>query len=144
MTREDFQALLAIPDKRIVGDLQFVEDPDKAPLRRVRPLVVQNTGEWTVKVDGWYNPTHNSLSLTFSCAQADGKPIYRIDVRGVEHDEGGRTHKHELRRDSCPRKNLPTRIARPEFETMTAPEIWSNLCQTANVVHQGIFHDPAA
>jgi hypothetical protein len=143
VNRDDFQALLALPGKRVVGDLEFVHDPDKAPLRPLRSLAVQNTGEWTVKLDGWYHPDHNSLSLTFSCAQADGKPICRVDVRGIEHDDGGRTHKHELRRETCPRKNLPTRIERQDFETMAFPEIWRNLCQMANVDHQGVFRDPS-
>jgi len=144
VTREEFQSLLAMPGKRVVGDLEFVHDPNKAPVRPLRSLAVQGTGDWTVKLDGWYNPNHNSLSLTFSCAQADGQAICRVDVRGIEHDEGGRTHKHELRRESCPRKKLPTRIERPDFETIPLPEIWRNLCQMANVEHLGTFHDPTA
>lgn len=143
MTREDFQSLLALQGKRIVGDLEFLHDPNKAPVRPLRSLAVQGTGQWTVKLDGWYNPTHSSLSLTFSCAQAEGQAICRVDVRGVEHDQGGRTHKHELRYESCPRKRLPTRIERPDFETMSFSEIWSSLCRMANVEHQGMFNDPS-
>lgn len=143
MTRDEFESLLALPGKRVVGDLEFVHDPNKVPVRPLRSMAIEGTGEWAVKLNGWYNPIYDSLSLTFSCAQSDGQAICRIDVRGIEHDDGGRTHKHELRRESCPRKNLPVRIARPEFETMPLPEIWRNLCQMANLDHQGTFHDPS-
>lgn len=142
MTRDEFHDLVQLQNKVIRDDLEFVADESRAPLMRLKSVIVANTGPWTVKLDGWYNPDLDSLSFTFSCAQVSSKPICRVDVRGPAHDVGGRTHKHELRHETCPRKNLPTRIERPELEAMTPQEVWQDLCERAQILHQGAFNDP--
>ena len=47
-----------------------------------------------------------------------------------------------LQNDDDPRLNLPHVTARPDLEGRSARHVWETLCQQANIVFEGTFHDP--
>ena len=63
-------------------------------------------------------------------------------VNGTIHPNAGRTHKHDLRKDSDPRNNLPTAIERPDLAGKSIKEVWDILLQQANITHTGTFNEP--
>jgi hypothetical protein len=142
MNRTDFLNLLALPGKRIDQDLVFDDVPTKAPNRVLRSVEVFNTGGVKVRLEGHYTPALESVTFVFVCPEAGG-PICRVDVRGTNHKAQGRTHKHDLQRESDPRHNLPTAVARPDLEASDPSAIWADLCSRAGIKHTGQFVDPS-
>jgi len=143
MNRQDFLNLLALPGKRIDEDLVFENVPGKAPNRVLRSVEVFNTGGVKVKLEGHFHPLHDGVTFVFVCPEAGG-PICRVDVRGTNHKNQGRTHKHDLHRDADPRDNLPSAHARPDLENLDPSQVWTDLCTRANIQHTGRFADPRA
>lgn len=141
MDRTQFTALRDLPGKRIDQDLVYDEDPAHAPLMRLRPVEVFNTGGVKVRLVGSYHPTLDRIGFTFHCKEAGG-PICRVDVRGPNHKQAGRTHKHDLHRESDPANDLPTAVARPDLEALAIVAVWQDLCTRAQILHTGAFVDP--
>lgn len=143
MDRQGFINLLALQGKRIDQDMVFEDIPEKAPHRILKSVEVFNTGGIKVRLEGHYTPNHESVTFVFVCPEAGG-PICRVDVRGTNHKEQGRTHKHDLHRETDPRNNLPTAHARPDLETLNPAQVWTDLCTRASIQHTGRFVDPRA
>lgn len=143
MDRPAFLRLLALPGKRIDQDLVFEEVENKGPNKVLRPVDVFNTGGFKVRLEGHYHPLYQSITFNFVCAEAGG-PICRLDVRGQNHKEAGRTHKHDLHREQDPRNNLPAAHARDDLAEMAPVDIWRDLCTRAHIQHTGRFFDPRA
>lgn len=91
-------------------------------------------------LNGTYRPATRSVTFNVS---ADGEPICRVDVRGAEHKDATRTHKHETIGPGCAHNNLPYAVARPDLEDKGPAEIFEELCKAANIELQGRFVDPS-
>ena len=141
MNRQEFELLRDLPDKRITADIRFVATRATDPSLTFSGVTLENTAGWIVRVNGTYKPDIPALTINFLIP--DVGPICRVDINGPVHKPVGRTHKHSLRRDEDPRKNLPSADAVPEFEKLSPREAWEKLCGLAHIVHEGTFFDPS-
>ena len=140
MNRREFELLRDIPDKRIGQDIRFVVSQATSPNLTFSGITLQNTAGWIVRLNGTYKPDIPSLTFNFSIP--DIGAICRVDINGPIHKPVGRTHKHSLKKDDDPSKNLPTPDAAPDFENLTPTQAWALLCERAHILHGGVFFDP--
>lgn len=140
MNREEFQRLRDLPDKIINTDINFELQNGLGPNLVFSQIRVENSQDLDIILNGTFKP--DIPSVTFNFVLKGVGPICRVDVNGTIHGNAGRTHKHDLRRESDPRQSLPTAFARPDLEGKTAREVWEILCEQAHIIHQGHFHDP--
>lgn len=137
MNKTEFDALRNLTDKEISDDILFKwENGTTLSFKGVK---VRNSMNVDVILNGTFKPDLPSVIYNFS-VQGLG-PICRVCVNNTMHN-GSRTHKHELKTERCPRKNLPYSMPRPDLETLSAREIWEVLCKQANISHTGQFIDP--
>jgi hypothetical protein len=70
-------------------------------------------------------------------------PICRLDVDGNAHRPAGRSHKHSLREERCPDRNLPDAIIdRPELAGSSLRAVFTDFCRMANITHLGHIEAP--
>jgi hypothetical protein len=141
MNRQDFEHLRDLPDKFIPADIVFVQKDSRTTLSFER-VVVQNAVGIELFLNGSYVPDIPSLKFNFSVRGVGA--ICRIEINSKEHPPAGRTHKHTLETESCPRLNLPNAVQRPDFDLsrQSPREIWEIICREANIVHAGEFREP--
>jgi len=113
VNRLEFELLRDLPDKRITDDIRFIAARLTEPNLTFSGVVLENATGWVVRLNGTYKPDIPSLTFNFSIP--DVGPICRVDMNGTVHKPAGRTHKHSLRHEDDPRKNLPNADAVPEF-----------------------------
>jgi hypothetical protein len=102
---------------------------------------VENALNYDLVLNGTYKP--DIPAITFNFVLRGVGPVCRVCVNGTLHPPAGRTHKHDLRKESDPRNNLPTAVARPDLENRaTVKEVWDILLQQANITHTGTFNEP--
>jgi len=140
VNRHEFEALRDLRGKQISVDIEFVANRATDPNLTFKDVPVENSLGYILRCNGTYKPGIPSVSFNFFIP--DIGPICRIDVNGPIHKPVGRTHKHSLKKDDDPRKNLPTPDAAPDFEGKTPRQIWELLCSSANIIHAGKFVDP--
>jgi hypothetical protein len=140
MDRQEFVALRDLADKTIEGDIAFLSHPASGPNLIFGDVEVQNSMELDVVLNGTYRPQIPSVTFNFSVRGVG--PICRVCVNGAKHRDAGRTHKHDLRKDSCPRQNLPVAVARPDLEDLKPSEVWEKIRSDAQITHNGTFADP--
>jgi hypothetical protein len=141
VNRREFELLRDLPDKRITEDIRFVASRATEPNLTFSGIILENSARWTVRVNGTYKPEIPALTFNFSIP--DVGPICRIDMNGPIHKPVGRTHKHSLKQDDDPGKNLPNPDAAPDFENLSPSEAWALLCDRAKIIHVGAFIDPS-
>lgn len=141
MNRREFEHLRDLPGKQIVADIRFVNSRSTDPNLTFSGVILENSAGWIVRVNGTYKPDIPSITFNFSIPEVG--PICRLDVNGPIHKPVGRTHKHSLKHDEDPRKNLPSPDAIPEFEGLSPREAWARFCEVANIRHTGKFFDPS-
>jgi len=140
MNRNEFEALRNLPDKRIAEDIRFEVKQPTRPLMTFEGVVVENSLNYDVVLNGTYNPDIPSVKFNFVLRGIG--PICRVCMNGKIHKPAGRTHKHDLRKDSDPANNLPTAVERPDLVGKSAKEVWDILLHQANIQHTGAFVDP--
>ena len=140
MNRTEFDQLRDLPGKTIPGDIRYLPRADASPALTFEGVPVENELDWPVLLNGRYVPATGHFTFNFVVKQVG--PICRVCVNGPEHPGAGRTHKHHLRVDVDPRRNLPTAVARTDLATMTPSQVWADLCQAARIDHAGAFMDP--
>ncbi|HEU0177354.1 MAG TPA: hypothetical protein VFV58_24075 [Blastocatellia bacterium] len=138
MNRREFEELRDMPDKEIIVDIAFVRK--NATTLVFTDIKVKNSLGMELIVDGTFKPDIPAVKYNFT-VQGIG-PICRLEMNSTMHKDAGRTHKHDLQEESCPRKNLPFAVARPDIEELTPKQIWEVLCRQANIKHVGKFIDP--
>ncbi len=124
----------------MLADIEFKSGKDTRPNWTFEGVAVSNALEWDVALNGTYKPDVPAVTFNFSIRGIG--PICRVDVNGPIHGAAGRTHKHDLRREEDPRRNLPSADARPDLAGKTPRQIWEDLCQRAQIQHTGRFIDP--
>jgi len=105
MDRDGFEGLHALDDKVIRGDIRFSQPRAARPLMVVDGLAIENGSSIDVRLNINYNP--ETGAKTFNVYVPGAGPICRLDVDGAAHGDAGRCHKHELRSERCPDRNLP-------------------------------------
>lgn len=60
-----------------------------------------------------------------------------MEVNSNIHKEAGRTHKHEITKETDSRNNLPFAVKREEYESLSVLDGWKKLCDEANIIHEG-------
>ena len=140
MNRNDFELLRNLPGKVISADVEFVVRTDSRPNLTFEQVRVENDLGYDVTLNGTYKPLIPSVTINFVIRGVG--PICRIDVNGPKHGDAGRTHKHDLREEECPRRNLPHAVPRPDLADKTPTEVWRIIREQANIVHTGAFRDP--
>ena len=90
MNQLEFQALRNLHGKRISGDILFIRTTSSGPNLVFENVVVENTEDLEVVLNGTYSP--NLPSLTFNFVLRGLGPICRLDVNGTIHKSVGRTH----------------------------------------------------
>jgi hypothetical protein len=138
MDRAEFETLRDLPHKQVVDDITFT--PKNATTLVFQDVPVANALGLDLVLNGSFKPDIPAVKYNFSIKGVG--PICRVDVNGSIHGTEGRTHKHDLQTDSCPRKNLPTAKARPDLERLTALQVWQKVCAMANIQHTGRFEEP--
>lgn len=138
MNRAEFEALRDLPDKEVAGDIVFT--PKNATTLVFEDVPVVNSLGLDLILNGSFKPDIPAVKYNF-CIKGMG-PICRVDVNGSIHGSEGRTHKHDLQTDSCPRNNLPFAKARTDLERLTALQVWQKVCAMANIQHTGRFEEP--
>lgn len=141
MNRQEFEYLRDLPDKEIIDAIIFLQKDSKSTLTFER-IRVHNALGIELFLNGSYVPGIPSLKFNFSVRGVGA--ICRIEVNGREHPPAGRTHKHSLTSDSCPRVNLPHAVARHDLDIyrQSPREIWEIVCREANIRHSGEFREP--
>ncbi len=140
MTPAEFQQLRDLPGKVVAADIEFKSGKDSRPNQTFEGISVLNALNWEVLLNGTYKPDVPAITFNFSIRGIG--PVCRVDVNGTIHGNAGRTHKHDLRREDDPRRNLPSALARPDLVGLTPRQVWEDLCQRAQIQHTGVFIDP--
>ncbi len=140
MNRQEFEQLRDLPAKKIAADIIWTAPRDGRPNLIFEQVELENDLGLDVVVNGTFKP--DIPSVTFNFVLRGVGPICRVDVNGTIHGDAGRTHKHDLRRDTDPRNNLPTAVARADLDGKAAREVWEDLCERAKIAHAGQFTDP--
>ena len=143
MDRAAFEAVRDMPGKIIRGDIRLVARRQTQPALIAENIVIENGAGVTLRMNISYNPEVGSK--TFNVTATGVGPICRLDVDGPAHHPAGRSHKHSLRTERCPDRNLPDNVDdRPDLSRKTVSELFEIFCQMANITHDGAFLPPNA
>jgi hypothetical protein len=144
MNRNQFLELRNLPGKTIASDIEFIPHKFSTSSLIFEQVEVSNSLGYELILNGSFVPAIPAIKFNFSIKSAGGS-ICRIEINGKLHREAGRTHKHDLRTENCPRKNLPFADARSDLDLskQSASEIWAIICKEANIIHTGVFKDPS-
>ncbi len=138
MNRTTFESLRCLPDKKILDDILFKkENTNTLSFDNVK---VHNSMGIDLLLNGKYKP--NIPSVRFNFYIRGTGPICRIEINRSIHGESGRTHKHSLQKENCPRRNLPFAKAREDLQDKDVTQLWEIICQQAKVKHEGTFAAP--
>ncbi|MGH8500005.1 MAG: hypothetical protein ACREEM_26330 [Blastocatellia bacterium] len=138
MTKSEFEFLRDLSGKEIKDDIVF--RTKNATTLSFDEVPVLNSLGLDLAVNGSFVPDIPAVKFNFYVRGIG--PICRVEVNSTIHGQAGRTHKHALQTESCPRRNLPHADARPDLENKTAKEVWEIVCKQAKISHIGIFNDP--
>src|SRR5687768_10251274 len=134
MDRTEFEALRDLPGKYIDEDVRLVSGLKTAPVLCAEDVPLHND----MGIDAVITVTFNPEISAFKCnvhVRGVG-PICRVEINGPEHPGSGRTHKHSLQTDRCPRQNLHRNVQpRPDLNGITLEEAWRKFCEMAKIVH---------
>ena len=141
LTNAEFEAILASPSKRIVGDLAWAEDEDHSPSVEFRAEVQSDAG-WPLFVRGSYNQLIGALSYTL-ILKTTGR-VYGLDL-GKEHhnptcDQVGEKHKHRWKEQFKDKEAyVPAEITAPVNDPVA---VWQQFCRESGITHQGNLSAP--
>lgn len=140
MNRVEFEQLRDLADKKIEGNVVFTNPKGAKPVRVITPIAVSNSLGIDLLLQGSYNPEINKLTIQFFVRGVGA--ICRFCINGRAHRDLGRTHKHDLRTEDDPVKNIPNAVARPDLADLRASQLWKTICEQARITHEGTFELP--
>ena len=141
MDRKTFEALRDVPGKLIRGDIRFVASRTIRPLLVAEDVRIQNQFGVDLRLTIKHNPEVGSS--TFNVHVPGVGPICRLDVDGPPHPPLGRSHKHAVQTEDCPRRNLPDGVLdRPDLSGKSVPDLFAAFCEMAFIDHHGAFFAP--
>ncbi len=142
MNREEFERLRDLPDKRIIGNIEFTPSRQVSTTLIIDRIRVENSAGYEIVLNGSYIRDIPSLKLNFHIVGTGA--FCRLEINGKVHKNAGRTHKHSVHDESSIRRHLPDPTPRADLDltAQSAKQIWETLCQEANITHLGEFVDP--
>lgn len=141
MDRKTFEALRDAPGKWIREDIRFVASRAVRPLLIAEDIRIQNEDGVDLRLTIKYNPEVGSS--TFNVHVPGVGPICRLDVDGPPHRPLGRSHKHAMQNEDCPRRNLPEGVTDwPHLSGKAVPDLFAAFCELAGIEHDGAFFAP--
>lgn len=143
ITSAEFEAMLADPDKHIVGDLVWRADEDHSPAVEFRAEVRSNAG-YPLFVCGRLNRLAGTLSYVLIHRIA-GR-VYGLDL-GADHHNPTCTYVGEKHKHRWTEQFLDKQAYVPEDITSAIGdpvEVWKQFCTEAAIVHEGVLRAPPA
>ena len=141
MDRTAFEALRDLPDKVIAADIKFARRQALAPVLVAEGIRIENSAGVDLVLTIQFNPTVGAKTVNVHVPGVG--PICRLDVDGPAHRPAGRSHKHAVRSERCPDRNLPEAVTdRPELAGKSPREVFDEFCRMAKILHTGAFEDP--
>jgi hypothetical protein len=128
MTRAEFELLRNLPGKRIVAKIEFLQSNQLRPNLTFENVKVENELAMDVVLNGTFKPDLPSVTYNFHVNSAGG-PVCRVCVNGAVHPGAGRTHKHELRQERDPSRNLPAAVPAPIWRTRPPARFGISSCK---------------
>jgi hypothetical protein len=139
--RKTFEALRDLPGKRIREDIRFIASRAIRPLVIAEDVRIQNEHGIDLRLTIKYNPEVGAS--TFNVHVPGIGPICRLDVDGPPHRPLGRSHKHAMQNEECPRRNLPDGVTDlPGLSGKSVPDLFAAFCEMASIQHAGVFFAP--
>jgi hypothetical protein len=140
MKKDQFDKLRDLPGKLIFGPVNFSKKQATQPLLHA-DLDIQNNLGVPLKMNINFNP--ETGAKTINVVHVGGGPICRLDVDGAEHQDQGRSHKHDVQDDDSVRRRLAYGVTpRPEMSGKPLRDIFNTFCEQANITFEGEFHAP--
>jgi len=140
MNRTDFEALRDLPGKRISQEVRFVRRQALRPAMEAE-VTIENDLGIDLRMNIHFNPETGSKTVNVYVPGTG--PICRLDVDGTRHGDAGRSHKHALKTERCPDRNLPDDVVtRPDLSGRSLQEVFADFCRTANIAFEGKFFPP--
>lgn len=137
VNRTQFEAVRDVPGKVIRADIRF----SRRQALTVEGIVITNDAAVDLRLNITFNPEVGSK--TFNVHVPGVGPICRLDVDGPAHRPAGRSHKHSLRTERCPDRNLPDGVVdKPELSGQSVRELFDFFCELAQIRHEGTFEAP--
>ena len=141
MNLTEFEALRDVPDKVIKGDIRFTKRQATAPVMVAEGIPIENGHGTDLRLNITYNPEVGSK--TFNVHVPGLGPICRLDIDGTNHRDAGRSHKHALRGERCPDRNLPDNVvARSDMSGRSVKEAFDEFCKLGQITLKGTFFAP--
>jgi hypothetical protein len=136
VTRAEFEALLKSPGKSISGPIELLPALSQPGKLVAQGTINNNDGDEAVIHVRFDTRT---LSKTINVVVNGVGPICRLDVDGARHRTEGRHHKHDLRTERCPERNLPEAVARPELSGLSIEKVFDAFCRDAGIQNTGLI-----
>ncbi|MBI2569279.1 MAG: hypothetical protein HYV63_19855 [Candidatus Schekmanbacteria bacterium] len=141
MNRTDFEILRDFEGKRISQDIRFVRCAALYPVAEVGKLPIGNQSGTDLRMNLRFNP--ETESKTVNVFVPGTGPTCRLDVDGPRHGAAGRSHKHALRTERCPDRNLPDEVVPcPDLSGRSMREVFEQFCHLARIEFHGTFFSP--
>ena len=139
MTREEFEALRSLPNKRIQRDIKFSRKQGTSPAFTADDIPIENSLGLDARLYLGYNPENGYKKINVAVKSAGGA-ICRLEVDGPTHPGVGRDHKHSLLRETCPARGMQADVvARPELAGKGPEEVFRIFCEDAKIEFDKAF-----
>ena len=141
MDRITFEGLRDLPGKKIEADIRFSKRTALAPVLVAEGIRIDNEHGVELVLNIQFNPKVGAKTMNVHVPGVG--PICRLDVDGPAHRPHGRSHKHSLEDEKCPRRNLPDGVIdRPDLAGKSIREVFEEFCEMASIEHVGCFEEP--
>jgi hypothetical protein len=136
MDRTEFEALRDLSGKLIEGDVRLASSSHLGSVLAADDIPIRNSANTGLILNLTYLRARRGFKINVHVRGVG--PICRLEVNGPEHPGATRTHKHALRTNRCPNRNLHADVtARPELQGKTMRDVWRTFCEMASITHQG-------
>ena len=138
----EFEAILADDSKRIVGDVVWSPDPDRAGALRFEAPVIWNDTR-SLWISGFYRPSHRKLTYSL---RLDRTRIAGIDFgRNIGHTNRDRnkligSHLQWWSESARRAEAYPIPLDLPDWSLPLA--VWERILARFGIVHEGELAEP--
>lgn len=106
-------------------------------------ILIENSASADLRLSITYNPEVGSKTFNVHVHVQGLGPICRLDVDGTPHRPAGRSHKHSLKCNRCPDRDLPDGVVdRPDSSGKSIRELFAIFCEMGRISHQGELFAP--
>ena len=141
MNLTEFEALRDLPGKVIRGDIRLSKRQATAPSIVAEDIRVENENGVDLRMTVTWNCETGYKAINVHVPGTG--PICRLEADGPNHPPAGRSHKHALKTERCPDRNLPDAVrSRPDLAGATLPDVFNEFCHLAGIEHAGALIVP--